>query len=387
MKPPDPITAALAHPIAAAIMRALMGYEARTLPELASSVRQSLDATRARLEPLVELGIVQASGDTYTLDTLRHAVITLDVGGTKVLGALMNLHGDELDTSEVFWADFPATGDNDITPLCHMIDRFVAAAQGRTVLGMALGLPGVTDVDSGVVRWAPGPMWRDLPLRDQLSDRYDLPVYLDNDVNLGALGEQRYGAGRHAPNVVCIMVGTGIGGGVVLDGRLYRGANFAAGEVGYMVPSIAHLDNDHVDFGALESEASGTGIADRAARRRGFTTPSAEVFAAAEAGEAWALELVAETVDYLALMVANVTALLDPDCILLGGGVVRSNANLVEQVRARVSGVLPFTLDLRPSMLGASGVLRGGLALVLDGLTAAHDPATVSKRGPSHPER
>jgi glucokinase len=258
-----------------------------------------------------------------------------------------------------------------------MIDRFIAASQGRTLLGMALGLPGITNVDSGVVKWAPGPVWRDLPLRDLLSDRYDLPVYLDNDVNLGALGEQRYGAGRDAPNVVCIMVGTGIGGGVVLDGRLYRGANFAAGEVGYMVPSIAHLNGDHVDFGALESEASGTGIADRASRRRGKSTLSAEVFAAAEAGETWALELIAETVGYLAQMVANVTALLDPDCILLGGGVIHSNPNLIDRVRARLSRTLPVTPDLRPSMLGANGPLRGGLALVLDGLTSSQDPAST----------
>lgn len=376
----DPITATLAQPVAAAIVRALMGQQARTPTELAADLRQPQDVIEAALEPLAELGIVPPDEDGCTLDSTRYAVIALDVGGTKVLGALMNLHGDELDTSEIRWADFASSSDNDIAPLGHMIDRFIAAAQGRTLLGVALGLPGITDVDSGIVKWAPGPIWRDLPLRDLLSDRYGLPVYLDNDVNLGALGEQRYGAGRHAPNVVCIMVGTGIGGGVVLDGRLYRGANFAAGEVGYMVPSIAHLDGDHVDFGALESEASGTGIAARAARRRGITTPSAEVFAAAEAGEGWALALIAETVDYLALMVANVTALLDPDCILLGGGVVHSNPNLIEQVRARLGRVLPVLPDLRPSLLGANGVLRGGLALVLDGLTQAHAPATNLRR-------
>ncbi|MFW5696318.1 MAG: ROK family transcriptional regulator [Phototrophicaceae bacterium] len=377
MKPLQQITAALSQPLAGAIVRALMGYSARTRSELSAELRQPQETIEAALALLVKLDIVQAADDTCSLDTQHHAVIALDVGGTKVLGALMNLQGDELDTFEVRWADFPSSGENDITPLCHMIDRFIAASQGRTLLGMALGLPGITDVDSGIVKWAPGPVWRDLPLRDQLIERYDLPVYLDNDVNLGALGEQRYGAGRHAPNVVCIMVGTGIGGGVVLDGRLYRGANFAAGEVGYMVPSIAHLNNDHVDFGALESEASGTGIADRASRRRGQSTLSAEVFAAAEAGESWALELIAETVGYLAQMVANVTALLDPDCILLGGGVIHSNPNLIDRVRARLSRTLPVTPDLRPSMLGANGALRGGLALVLDSLTSSQDPAST----------
>lgn len=262
-----PITAALAQPAAAAIVRALMGYSGRTRSELSAELRQRQEAIDAALESLIELGIVRSEANGCALDTVQYAVIALDVGGTKVLGALMNLHGDELDVFELRWADFPSAGDNDIAPLCHMIDRFIEAAQGRMLLGVALGLPGVTDVDSGIVKWAPGPAWRDLPLRNLLSDRYGLPVYLDNDVNLGALGEQRYGAGRNAPNVVCIMVGTGIGGGVVLDGRLYRGAYFAAGEVGYMVPSIAHLDNDHVDFGALESEASGTGIAHRASRR------------------------------------------------------------------------------------------------------------------------
>lgn len=86
--------------------------------------------------------------------------------------------------------------------------------------------------------------------------------------------------------------------------------------------------------------------------------------------------------DYLAQMVANVTALLDPDCILLGGGVVHSNTDLLERVRARLSRVLPVTPDLRLSLLGANGVLRGGLALVLDGLTNNHDPMTLLRRGP-----
>ena len=165
-----PITAALAQPAAAAIVRALMGYSGRTRSELSAELRQRQEAIDAALESLIELGIVRSEANGCALDTVQYAVIALDVGGTKVLGALMNLHGDELDVFELRWADFPSAGDNDIAPLCHMIDRFIEAAQGRMLLGVALGLPGVTDVDSGIVKWAPGPAWRDLPLRNLLSD-------------------------------------------------------------------------------------------------------------------------------------------------------------------------------------------------------------------------
>jgi predicted NBD/HSP70 family sugar kinase len=197
-----------------------------------------------------------------------------------------------------------------------------------------------------------------------------VPVFVENDVNLAALGEWGFGAGRSVDNLIALAIGTGIGAGIVIDGRLCRGHRYAAGEVGYMLPGLEYLGRRYDGFGALESLAAAPGIA---ARGRHLAPAGAfegdvdaeAVFTAARAGCRWALRVVSETVDYLSLAIGNIQALLDPELIVLAGGVARSADLLIPAVLERLEGALAAPPNLVAAELGSHAVAMGGVATVL----------------------
>jgi predicted NBD/HSP70 family sugar kinase len=263
--------------------------------------------------------------------------------------------------------------------LFDVVQRLLDAPRptGQRVRGIGIGAPGFTLTPEGIVTWAPSLGWRDLPLKEILSARFGQPVFVENDVNLAALGEWGFGAGREVRDLVCINIGTGIGAGVIIDGSLHRGHRQSAGEIGYLLPGLDYLNSSAEKFGALESEASGLGIARRGAQAladlgrpvRPGELSAEEVFDAARNGEAWAAGVVAETVDYLALALINVTALFDPEVIILGGGVANSADMLIEPILQRIKGCTPFAPTLVASALGQRAAVMGAIMLVLTGTT------------------
>jgi len=196
---------------------------------------------------------------------------------------------------------------------------------------------------------------------------------VDNDVNLAALGELWFGAGQNAQNMILIAIGTGIGAGVIINGALYRGSKEASGEIGNMVPGREFLGQNYLDFGALESVASGTGIAARARSLLQSQRDPAElealtaedVFDAARLKQEWAWTIIAETVDYLTIAVANLVASYDPEVIVLGGGVSRSADLLIEPIIRRISGIIPNPPKLVVSSLGLQATVMGAITNVL----------------------
>jgi glucokinase len=263
--------------------------------------------------------------------------------------------------------------------LFKLINDLIEAARSehQKPRGIVVGAPGVTLSDSGTVVWAPSLGWQDLPLRDLLAERFDCPVFVENDVNLTALGEYGFSSAGGVENLVCISIGTGIGAGIILEGKLYRGHHQASGEVGYFVPGVQHLGRRYDDFGALETFASGMGIARRAhellSKRDGKLPPrdltTEEVFDLARNGVDWAVKLISEVVDYLAIMIAGVSALLDPEEVILCGGVARSGDLLVEPLKQRLDGIVPFVPRIKVSELGTLAVAMGAIMMVLDATT------------------
>jgi len=325
----------------------------------------SREATGGRPRSLLEF-----NGKAY-------AVVGVDLGGTKMFGAVADLAGTI--QHEVHVPLDAGDRDGSLQRLCDLIQTLLDAPRppGQRIRGIGVGAPGVTLSQEGVVTWAPSLGWRDLPLKDILSKRFNLPVLVENDVNLAALGELGYGAGQGARDLVCIAIGTGIGAGIIIDGSLYRGHNEASGEIGYMVPGVEFLGRRYDQFGALETLASGTGVAKRARQllvEQGVPLPpeglDAEwVFAAARAGQAWAQRVVDETVDYLSLAIANVSTLLNPELVILGGGVVRSADLLIEPILRRLEGVVPCVPRLVASPLGRRAAVMGAIMLVLNATT------------------
>jgi glucokinase len=302
-----------------------------------------------------------------------YLVLGIDLGGTKMYGALSDLGGTVLD--EVIVGQHGTSGEESYDRLVTLIDRLLASpkALGRRVRGIGVGVPGITLHQEGIVRWAYTLQWKDFPLKARLSERYKLPVTIDNDVNLAALGELWFGAGQNAQNMILIAIGTGIGAGIIIDGALYRGSTEASGEIGSMVPGREFLGKDFRDFGALESVASGTGIAARARevlKAQGAQidpdgVTAEEVFDAARLGQAWAWSVIEETVDFLAMAIANLTVMFDPEVIILGGGVSRSADMLIEPISRRINGAVPALPRLVTSRLGLRAAAMGAITNVL----------------------
>jgi glucokinase len=336
------------------------------------------------LEELDRLGVVvrleeqQYSGgrprSLVSFNGVSHAVIGLDLGGTKMYGTVADLCGTI--QAEIYRTSVPSNPEENLNLTIEMIEELlqVPRREGQQVLGIGVGAPGVTLFEDGIVTWAPSLGWRNLPLRQILARRFGLEVVVENDVNLAALGEYGFGVAKGASSLVCLAVGTGIGSGIVIERKIYRGYHQSAGEVGYLLPSKEALGKPYEHFGALESLASGSGVVQRATeliRSQNLpidvdTLTAEKVFDWARNGEPWAQAIVDETVDYLALIIAAISVVLDPEVIVLGGGVSRSADILVEPILNRLQGCLPAPVRLVVSNLGYRAAVMGAIMLVLD---------------------
>jgi predicted NBD/HSP70 family sugar kinase len=295
-----------------------------------------------------------------------HLVIGVDMNETRLYGVVADLAGNILNEASLL-QDPP--GYIRYEPLVEIIDQLLQAAQetGKHIRGIGIGAPGITYYEDGQVQWAPTLEWRNFPVKEKLNERFHLPVILDNDVNLSALGEMWFGVGQNCTNLVLMIVGSGIGAGVIIDGTVYRGSHLTAGEIGFLLPDRTHLGVRREGIGALESLASGASIAARAREVLQASLPpeklaalSAEdVFNAFRRGEEWSRPIIADTVDYLAQTVAALTVCYDPEMIVLSGGVAKSADLLIEPIYQRIEGVIPIRPQLVASNLGQRGAVLG----------------------------
>ena len=239
-------------------------------------------------------------------------------------------------------------------------------------LGSAgIGTPGLVDARGGRVRSASNLAgWLDVPVRSLLTARLGVPICIENDVNMAALGEQAYGVGRGWHSFVFVALGTGLGAGLIVNGELLRGAHDASGEIGYTCIDEQRLGPLFRREGRLEALVGGSGISRRAwrlRRDRGAEEASSDgdVFAAARAGDVEAKELVIESARWLGIAIGNLAAALDPEGVVLGGGIGAQADLLLAPIRAVVRQIAPAPVLIVPSALGADAQLRGAIASAL----------------------
>ncbi len=232
-----------------------------------------------------------------------------------------------------------------------------------------LGSPGVFDPSRGYVALAPNlPGWGRGGLVEAVRAELGTNVSFENDVNLAALAEREHGLGQNIANFVFLSIGTGVGLGIVIDGRVYRGAHGAAGEIAYL--PVAREDSHAPGIrrhGAMEDLAAASGLV-RTARRLGMrsvTTPE-QVFTAARRGDPRALETVQSEAKALSLAIAGLTPVLDPELVVLGGGIGRNGDLLVDPIERELRDMLPFRPRVAISLLGDDAVVRGAIATALD---------------------
>lgn len=297
--------------------------------------------------------------------------------GQHMFGALADLNGHVLQRHSV-QAEF---GEAGVQRLIDLIDhlRLQANKLRLPVRGVGIGAPSIVQFPAGIVTWSPTLGWRNLPLRQILESRFNLPVIVENEVNLIALGESWRGAGRGISSLVCISLGDGIGAGVVLEGKLYRGVQHAAGEIGYIIPSERFLGQSYDGYGCLEGLAGSTGIVQRTllqlatgktstladAEPKALTLTAPQVLLAARAGDPVARSVVSETVDYLSIALANLACILDPQRIIVSGELAEFGDLFIEPMCARLNGLLPFMPEIVLSELRTDAAILGAVATAL----------------------
>ncbi len=260
---------------------------------------------------------------------MREAILSIDVGGTTTAAGLVTAQGEMLaHVQGATHADGPGTA---LVTLFELADGLVATAkaQGISLLALAIGVPGVVDAERGVVGAdiKNVPELAGCPLAERLRTRYGLRVWVDNDVNLLALGQWRFGAAKGARSLVLLALGTGVGGGIILDGHLVRGTGGYGGELGCVPVNFDAPKVSSFGRGWLDSYVSGREIAEKARQRfldLGEDVSAATVFQAARDGHAGARALVEEVCQALGAGLAIIVNALNPEVLLVTGGVAES---------------------------------------------------------------
>ena len=305
----------------------------------------------------------------YELNPAAGWVVGIDVGRKWVRAAIADISGKIVarrDERARVSSQRQLIGQ--IGSIAHRLagDAGVGWSQ---VTQAALGSPGVFDPARGYVAMAPNlPGWGRHGLVEAVREQLGPSVSFENDVNLAALAERDHGLGRNLSNFVLISIGTGIGLALVIDGQLRRGAHGAAGEIAYLpVGPRDPKDPANRRRGTFEEAAAAAGIV-REARRlgmRGSLTAEA-VFSAARRGNHTAQRVVALEAERLALAIATIAPVLDPELVILGGGIGRNGDLLIDPIERELRQMLPFRPKIAVSALGDDAVLQGAVAIALE---------------------
>ncbi|WP_059041877.1 ROK family glucokinase [Paenibacillus rubinfantis] len=306
--------------------------------------------------------------------------IGVDLGGTAVKVGICNEEGQLLHTYEG-----PTEVDKGADTIVANIEKYVRRVVEESpfaweqVAGVGAGVAGFTNVREGIIILAPNVGLKDFPIREILEQRLGKPIKIDNDANVAALGEAWGGAGKGIENCVCYTLGTGVGGGIIINGKIYQGFSGMAGELGHMsvVPDLEAIGCGCGQMGCLETVSSATGIIRMAkdAVARGDRTSlslvenimAKDVFDAAKAGDEAAIRIVNRAAFYLGKSMAAVAVVLNPQLFIVGGGVSKAGDILFNEVRSvfakltpepvqRGMQIVPATLGNDAGMVGAAGL-------------------------------
>ena len=322
--------------------------------------------------------------------TREQFILGVDLGGTNIVVGAMPVDGSR----EIGIRTLPTRADMGADAVADRIAAMVenvildvrkeTGAERDAFLGVGIGSPGPLDRERGVVVVTPNLGWRDYPLRDEVSRRLHLDATLDNDANCATLGEWWCGAARGGRNVIGMTIGTGIGGGLILDGKLYHGASDVAGEIGHTSIDSTGRRCKCGNYGCLEAYCSGPAIAERAREAiereespaimelsggDPHRITAAIVYEAARIGDVVAREVVRDTGRMLGTGLANLMNIFNPDTIVLAGGVTQAGEALFAPLRAEVRRrafkpavdvcrIVPGSLPVSAGVVGAVATFK-----------------------------
>ena len=304
----------------------------------------------------------------------------VDIGGTKIAGGVVDENGKVLEELRV---ESPATDAEAIEEAVAGLVKELGSRHDIEAVGV--GAAGYVDKTRAIVMFAPNIAWRNVNLKAELEERVRLPVVIENDANAAAWGEFQYGAGHDVNDLLLLTVGTGVGGGVVLDGELYRGGFGAGAEIGHMRVVPDGILCGCGNRGCFEQYASGSAMVREARAAAGGGSPSAQLLLdraggrvsgitgpliteGARAGDPFAIGQLATLGRWLGEGIASLAAVLDPAVVVIGGGVSEADELLLDPIRAAFTGQivgagLRPTLEIRKARLGNRAGLIGAADL------------------------
>jgi predicted NBD/HSP70 family sugar kinase len=363
-----------------AVLEAIFRNGPITRPEIAAATSLSKPTVSAAVSRLEQEGLVRAHGRrsghrgrqpvAYVVSPRAGFVVGADIGGSNIRVAAADLFGEPIcDRKEPTSKDGSrALGAQMLELVSEVADR-AGAVHGRP-LALGISAPGIVDQASGQVtslahNVAPEGGFDPLEV---IRGRFEVPVLVENNVNLAAVGERWFGLARGASTMVFIAIGAGIGMGIIIDDELVRGAHGAAGEIGYLPLVGDPFDPRHRLHGGLEDEIGAAGIVAAFNDRRGPADSALsavhEVFELAGAGNQAAQSVVEHVASRLGTAIATVCAILDPELVVLGGGIGASPL-LLRPVRGATAALVPITARIETSLLGERAALQGAIAVAL----------------------
>ncbi|MBQ3392954.1 MAG: ROK family protein [Lachnospiraceae bacterium] len=312
--------------------------------------------------------------------------VCLDIGGTKILGVIFDeerniVYRLKKKTKEA--GDDAGNVEKMIISVAEEMIKEADLKKGQ-INAIAAGAPGVIDQAEGIVLFSPNLPWRDYDIKTPIEKKFGVPFYIGNDVNVGVLGEYKYGAAKGYSNVVGFFVGTGMGGGLILDGRLFTGNKFKGAEYGHMILDPEGPLCGCGQRGCLEAFSSKKGMSSYILQQvsRGRQSMLADriengVFKskflkkALKTGDAVTMEAVDRACHYLAVATGNMINTISPDIVVYGGGVMEAVGDLfMDKILAEVDRYcmpsIRSTVDLKKAALGDDSVIYGALAMIED---------------------
>lgn len=321
--------------------------------------------------------------------TKKHGlpVLAVDIGGTKIIAALVSNSGRII--AEERFPTLAAEGPQSVIErLLSSVDYILSlkSMDSSQLDSISIAAAGAIDSKRGLITSSPNlPGWHAIPLRDMVREKYRVNTFLLNDASAAALGEHRFGVGRGVNNLILLTVGTGIGGGIIINGQLYEGSSGSAGEMGHMTIDVNGPSCTCGNIGCLEMLASGTAIAREARRRiaQGEKTSLLEIVSgkveditaekigiAAQDGDSLALDVIAEAGTYLGVGMLNLVNIFNPEIIVVGGSVAKLGDLLLEParqvVRERAFKLSSEAVRIVTAQLGDEVGLLGAAAFAME---------------------
>jgi len=312
--------------------------------------------------------------------------IGVDLGGTNIVSAIVNCQGkivSRLKVPTLAERGKEATIKRIIETIHENIVQSTIVLDD--IIGIGIGAPGPLDIKRGIINFAPNlPGWIDVPLKKKLKNEFNMKVVLENDANAAAWGERCFGAGQGVDNLVCFTLGTGIGGGIIIDGKIYHGNNYGAAELGHMTVNKDGPRCNCGNYGCLEAYSSATGIKNRIINRieEGIKSEFLNfdddklfeslrlksIFEAARKGDKLTKGVVEEAISYLGIAIANIANILNPEMVVLVGGITNEGDKLLiplgEEVKKRAFYSNYKSLKIVIGKLGGNAGVLGAAALL-----------------------